>query len=200
MKLRLAVPPLTCPFASTSRECERIISAKRKTAHFPQCQDWQISENDMEPMSPNEGFQVEWGEAGPPGQILAATAIRYATSRSQRFALSVSPMGEAVDYERAEQLVQVVLWHQAYSPMIAYVGVKSSKGGELGPELFIQQLESENRWREEQGFCLQGLALFYFSHVKLAEFSCSGCFLSDLIWLLSSSLLPTPLFIFLVSF
>lgn len=143
---------------------------------------------------------MRWGRATGSNIGRKAAAIRYATPRTQRFALSASPMGEAVDYERAEQLVQVVLWHQAYSPMIAYVGVKSSKGGELGPELFIQQLESENRWREEQGFCLQGLTLFYFSHVKLAEFSCSGCFLSDLIWLLSSSLLLTPLFIFLVSF
>lgn len=52
-----------------------------------QCQDWRMSENEMEPMSPYEGFQVEWGEAGPLGQILAGKPRPYVTQHREHSVL-----------------------------------------------------------------------------------------------------------------
>lgn len=84
-----------------------------------------------------------------------------------------SLMVEAVEYERAEQqLVQVVLWRRAYSPRIAYVGVSPVRVVGL-----VRSLKTDEGGGP--GFSLQGFILFYFSHLKLAVFSCSGCFLSE---------------------
>lgn len=97
-----------------------------------------------------------------------------------------------VEYARAgEQLVHVVLWRQAYSPRIAYVGVN------LGGDVLSKSCMTQSWWWAGLGafspavgdwkqmgwrakFESGGihLILFSFSHVKLAMFSCSGCFFS----------------------
>ncbi len=109
-----------------------------------------------------------------------------------------------VEYVRAgEQLVHVVLWRLAYSRRIAYVGVSlvwPSQDGGPGLELSVQQPETENRWGEEPGFSLPGFILFYFIFLMsnwlffpaLVVFSVR----LDLIWLLCSPLLCTPLHYF----
>lgn len=111
--------------------------------------------------------------------------------------------------ERGEQLVHVVLWLRAYSPRIAYVGVSlvwPSQGGGLGLELSVQQPETGNRWGEDPGLSLRGFIFFsfYFSHVQLAVFSCSGCFHRkswfDLTPVFSFALHASSLHIFLLPF
>lgn len=107
-----------------------------------------------------------------------------------------------VEYARAgEQLVHVVLWRQAYSPRIAYVGVN------LGGDVLSKSCMTQSWWWAGLGafspavgdwkqmgwrakFESGGihLILFSFSHVKLAMFSCSGCFFSK------ARLLSMPLF------
>lgn len=153
-------------------------------------------------MSGNERYQVIWGTAGPLGQPLANLS-HLESGKSWPYLLNLlQSVMQDQDYSYTPRLslcLMVVaidwlnMWEQQNSWFTLCSGVGPTLPGlrtwVCDPVRVVGRagsggaLQSSSRRLETDGGTSQDstgihFILFYFSHVKLAVFGCSGCFLS----------------------